>query len=125
MAWQRALPHAISAAILLLCLSACNRSGSKDENWPVYGGAPGENHFSPLDQINLDTIGRLKPASAIDLEVPRANSEPVEVDGVLYVTGGLSIVQAFDVETGRRLWRFEPRLDTAPVKMRFGAGPSL
>jgi quinohemoprotein ethanol dehydrogenase len=114
--------HAAIFAALLIGLSACHHPASGNENWPIYGGGVGEDHYSPLDQINLDTIARLKPVSAVDLEVPRANSEPVEVDGVLYVTGGLSIVQAFDVETGKRLWRFEPKLDTAPVKMRFGWG---
>ncbi|WP_404713862.1 PQQ-dependent dehydrogenase, methanol/ethanol family [Sphingomonas sp. MMS24-J13] len=109
------------AAILLVALSGAHPDG-RSVNWPVYGGQTDENHYSPLDQINRTTIGRLKPVSAIDLDVPRANSEPIAVDGVLYVTGGLSIVQAFDVETGKRLWRFEPKLDTAPIKMRFAWG---
>jgi quinohemoprotein ethanol dehydrogenase len=110
------------ATALLLSLSACGHSARDGNDWPVYGGGSDETHYSRLDQINRDTIQRLRPVSAIDLQVPRANSEPIEVDGVLYVTGGLSIVQAFDVETGKRLWRFEPKLDTAPVKMRFGWG---
>ncbi len=56
---------------------------------------------------------------ATDLAVTRANSEPIEMDGVIYVTGGLSVVQAFDVQTGRRLWRFEPKLDFHSLKMRY------
>jgi quinohemoprotein ethanol dehydrogenase len=112
----------LGTALLLLALPACTASPSKDSDWPVYGGAAEENHYSPLDEINVETIARLKPVSAIDLDVPRANSEPIEVNGVLYVTGGLSIVQAFEVETGQRLWRFEPKLDTAPLKMRFAWG---
>ncbi len=110
------------AVSLLLGLAGCNRLGSADEDWPVYGGAAAENHHSPLDQINAQTIARLKPAMVVDLDVARANSEPLEVDGVLYFTGGLSIVQAFDVETGKRLWRFEPKLDTSTLKLRFAWG---
>jgi len=117
----RILRHAL-AFPLLLAIAACSAPASEEADWPVYGGAAGENHFSPLGQINAGTIARLKPVHAIDLEVPRANSEPIEVGGVLYVTGGLSIVQAFDVETGKRLWRFEPQLDWTAPKMRFGWG---
>jgi len=115
--------RALLAGVAALSLSACGPRGAETAaNWPVYGGAAEETHYSPLAAINAQTVARLKPASVIDLDVPRANSEPIAVDGVLYVTGGLSIVQAFDVETGKRLWRFEPKLDTASLKMRFAWG---
>lgn len=110
------------AAALVLALAGCTQGAADGDDWAVYGGTAQETHFSPADEINLDTIARLKPVSAIDLEVPRANSEPIEVDGVLYVTGGPSIVQAFEVETGKRLWRFEPEVDFSGTKARFAWG---
>ncbi len=122
MADRLRLARMAATPLLLLCATGCGLSEIEDTDWPVYGGAANENHYSRLSQINAETIARLKPVFAIDLQVPRANSEPIAVDGVLYVTGGLSIVQAFDVETGKRLWRFEPQLDTSGLKMRFGWG---
>ena len=110
------------AAGMLLALAACGQGAADGDDWPVYGGSAAETHFSPADEITPQTIARLKPVAAIDLEVPRANSEPIEVDGVLYVTGGPSIVQAFEVESGRRLWRFEPKVDYTGTKARFAWG---
>ncbi|MEO0061543.1 MAG: hypothetical protein RLZZ08_103 [Pseudomonadota bacterium] len=109
-------------AVALLLLGGCSHSADQGDDWPVYGGAAAETHFSPLDEINADTVARLKPVSAIDLDVARANSEPLEVDGVLYVTGGPSVVQAFSVESGERLWRFEPKVDFTHTKARFAWG---
>ncbi|MGC1269364.1 MAG: PQQ-dependent dehydrogenase, methanol/ethanol family [Croceibacterium sp.] len=111
------------AAALLLALSACGQSATDGDDWPVYGGSTAETHFSPADEITAETVARLRPVAAIDLEVPRANSEPIEVDGVLYVVGGPSIVQAFEVESGKRLWRFEPKVDYTGTKARFAWGP--
>jgi quinohemoprotein ethanol dehydrogenase len=109
-------------ALTVILLAQTGSWPAQGADWPVYGGAAEENHFSDLAQINTSNVSRLKPVWATDLEVTRANSEPIEMDGVIYVTGGLSVVQAFDVQTGRRLWRFEPKLDTHSLKLRYAWG---
>lgn len=92
-------------------------------DWPAYGGGTGEQHYSPLDSITPSNVARLRPAWTAPLEVPRANSEPIEVDGVVYVAAGLSIVQAFDAKNGRRLWRYDPEAGVAAGgKLRFTWG---
>ena len=109
-------------ALLAGCQGGPEDLGAENVDWPVYGGSSGEQHYSPLEAINRETVARLAPVQAIALDVPRANSEPLEVDGVLYVAAGWSVVQAFDVESGERLWRFQPELEPTGLKMRFAWG---
>ncbi len=118
----KAMSRIVAGIVFSLILAACDGGASGEVDWPVYGGSASENHYSALEEINLETIDRLKPVYAVDLDVTRSNSEPVAANGVIYVTGGLSIIQAFDAVTGERLWRFEPELDTSGTKMRFGWG---
>ena len=93
-------------------------------NWPAYGRTFSENHFSPLEQIAPANVGRLGLAWSFDLETPlRADAQPLEADGVVYVASGLSVVQAIDAVSGKRLWRYDP--DVASVggaKLQSGWG---
>jgi len=81
--------------------------GNQGDDWPAYGRTFGEQHFSPLTQINDKTIGRLNLAWSYDLGPGNPTSQPIEVGGVVYTSTGMSIVQAFDVRTGRLLWRYD------------------
>jgi len=108
----------VLALTLLTAMSAARAT-----DWPNYGGGTGEQHFSPLETIDVGNVARLKPEWNADLEVPRANAEPIEVDGVVYVAAALSIVQAFDGRTGKRLWRYDPEVGAvAGGKLRFSWG---
>jgi quinohemoprotein ethanol dehydrogenase len=79
------------------------------ENWPAYGRTYGENHFSPLDQINDRNVSRLRLASFTDLTpLVSAVTAPLEVDGVLYFAIGYSLVHAVDARTGKILWHYDP-----------------
>ena len=64
-----------------LTLAACNSAadgdatinggvsmvdGADPANWPSYGRTYGEQHFSPLDQINADTLDRLESADKME-----------------------------------------------------------
>jgi quinohemoprotein ethanol dehydrogenase len=78
-------------------------------NWPAYGRTYSENHYSPLKQMDDGNIGRVGLAWSHDLGTPlRADSQPLAVDGVIYLATGLSIVTALDAETGKMLWRHDP-----------------
>jgi quinohemoprotein ethanol dehydrogenase len=89
-------------------------------DWAAYGRTFSEDHFSPLDQINRSNVAKLGLAWSLDLDVlQRADAQPLEVDGVVYVAAGLSIVQAIDVRTGKRLWRYDPEVfKRATIKLR-------
>jgi quinohemoprotein ethanol dehydrogenase len=85
------------------------------ENWLVNGGSFDSQHFSPLGQINDKNVGKLGLAWSLDVDSPMGMaSEPLVVDGTIYVSGSLDRVYAVDAVSGRLLWRFDPhvRLNT-------------
>ncbi|HEY6125025.1 MAG TPA: PQQ-binding-like beta-propeller repeat protein [Steroidobacteraceae bacterium] len=92
-------------------------------NWASIGRTAGETHYSPLTEINRETVGRLKLAWTLDLDVGNAQSTPLAVDGVLYVAAGYSMVYAVDAITGKTLWQFDPGVTkVAGKKLRAGSG---
>lgn len=92
-------------------------------NWPSYGRSYGEQHFSPLSQINQNNVSRLKLAWFLDLQPGGTTTQPIEVNGVLYFSMGYSVVHAVDAASGKLLWKFDPETyKTAAQKMRTGWG---
>ena len=82
--------------------------GRNGRDWPGYGRSYGEQHYSPLIQINETNIGRLSLAWSMDLGPQNSATEPVAVDGVLYFATGLSVVHAVDAVSGKLLWKYDP-----------------
>ena len=77
--------------------------------WMAHGRTYGEQRFSPLDQINTTTVGKLSLAWFADLDSRRGQeATPLVVDGVLYVSTAWSKVKAYDAATGKPLWAFDP-----------------
>ncbi|WP_157218285.1 methanol/ethanol family PQQ-dependent dehydrogenase [Flavisphingomonas formosensis] len=77
------------------------------------GMGPRGQRFSPLDQINAQTVSRLVPAFAASLggEKQRGQeSQPIVYDGTIYVTGSYSRLFAFDARTGEEKWEYDARL---------------
>jgi quinohemoprotein ethanol dehydrogenase len=92
-------------------------------NWAAYGRTFSESHYSPLTEINRDTVARLNLAWTLDLDVTNAITTPLAVDGVLYVAAGYSFVHAIDAKTGKLLWRYDPEVaKVAGKKLRTGWG---
>lgn len=87
-------------------------AGRDAADWLSYGRTYDEQRFSPLKQINIDTVGRLKLAWHHDLDAAHRvqESTPLIVDGVMYVTSAWSKVFALDPATGRQLWMFDPQV---------------
>ncbi len=83
----------------------------KGENWLVDGGSFGQRHYSALKQINDKNVTNLGLAWATDLRSPMGMaSEPIVVDGVIYVVGSHSLVYALDAATGKIQWSFDPHV---------------
>ena len=79
--------------------------------WMSHGRTYGEQRFSPLDQINTETVGKLGLAWFADLDSRRGQeSTPLVADGVLYVTTAWSKVKAYDAATGKALWTYDPEV---------------
>jgi quinohemoprotein ethanol dehydrogenase len=89
-------------------------------NWAGYGRTYSENHYSPLSEISTQNVKNLRLAWTHDLGVKqRADSQPLEANGVVYVAVGLSIVQALDAKSGKEIWRYDPKVaDVAGHKLR-------
>src|SRR5206468_4142908 len=85
-------------------------------NWLLNGRTFYASHFSPLQQITDKNIGGLGLAWSLDMDSAMGVvSEPIVVDGVIYVSAPLSKVYAVEAATGKLLWKFDPqvRLDQA------------
>jgi quinoprotein glucose dehydrogenase len=122
---------AVLIASLFLGLSTSAQQGAKNGQWRAYGGDEGSTRYSPLDQINRDTIKNMRVAwvwkSDSLLPNPQPNSEttPLMVNGVLYFTmDQRRYVVAADAGTGETLWLYRPnegeRFDRAPRKIHRG-----
>jgi PQQ-dependent dehydrogenase (methanol/ethanol family) len=84
---------------------------SESDNWMAYGRTYDEQRFSPLEQINRDTVSRLGLAWAVDMKSSRAlEATPIVVDGIMYVSSAWSRVHAFDAVTGEELWLYDPEV---------------
>lgn len=82
---------------------------SEPQNWLATGGSWLEQHYSRLDQINATDISSLKPAWFFEFDTSRnQESEPIVVDGVLYVTTAWSKIYALDAKSGKQLWFYDP-----------------
>ncbi|WP_243652451.1 PQQ-dependent dehydrogenase, methanol/ethanol family [Novosphingobium sp. PhB165] len=77
------------------------------DEWPSWGRTPGETHYSPLDEINTDTVGNLKLAWHTDLEPGFTASTPLMAEGKVFVTSGHSHIRALDAVTGKQLWEYD------------------
>jgi quinohemoprotein ethanol dehydrogenase len=85
--------------------------GSVNADWPAYGRTYGEQHYSPLTQINDTNVSGLALAWYMDLGAWNPATQPLEVDGTLYFVTGLSIIHAVDARSGTLRWRFDPKTE--------------
>jgi len=79
--------------------------------WSSLGRTPDEQRFSPLKQINTDTVSKLGLAWFADFDSNRGQeATPLAIDGVLYVSTAWSKVKAFDARSGKLLWAYDPKV---------------
>jgi quinohemoprotein ethanol dehydrogenase len=80
--------------------------------WMSPGRTFGEQHFSPLKQIDAEHVKQLGLAWYYDLDTAHRGQEstPLEIDGVMYVTGAWSKVFALNAKSGAPLWTYDPKV---------------
>ena len=90
---------------------AGQQEGTRDGEWPSYGGDLAHTRYSPLDQIDENNFDELEVAWSFRTDnfgpTPEffLQSTPLMVDGVLYTTAGTRrAAVALDAETGEILW---------------------
>jgi glucose dehydrogenase len=78
--------------------------------WQIYHGDYAGSHYSELDQINRSNVQQLEVAwtwnsgdSGFGIE-----TNPIIVDGVVFVTTAALHVAALNAKTGELIWRFNP-----------------
>lgn len=87
-------------------------ASDEPEVWMSYGRTYDEQRFSPLTQINKETLDQVGLAWYADMTTSRGQeATPIVVDGALYVTTSWSNVWAFDARSGDLLWEFDPEVD--------------
>ena len=73
-------------------------------NWLAYGRNYSEQRYSPLEQINDQSIARLGLDWVLELPEDRMLlATPLVVDGVMYFTGSFSKTRAVNAKTGELL----------------------
>ena len=125
---------ALSVPFILIGLAVWTLTGGAadaDRDWPAYAGDKGSTKYSPLEQINKDTIKNLRVAwtrSGLPEELrptfPDAQAAanyqhtPLVVGGVMYMSSAVGAVVALDPTTGKTLW-----YDSLPLRPD-GQGPA-
>jgi len=83
-------------------------SNSERRDWPAYGGAPANTHYSDLAQINRSNVKDLSVAWSFDTgEQGGLQTSPIIVEGVLYGITPTQKVFALDAASGKLLWKFD------------------
>jgi quinoprotein glucose dehydrogenase len=92
--------------------------GTEKGEWRYWGGDERSSRYSPLDQINRTNVDRLQVAwtyeSGDHFKGSEMQSNPVVMDGTLYVTTPTLHVVAIDAATGRERWKFDPSGGSGP-----------
>ena len=113
----------VSGALILSCalLAATYPRGAVDDTslaaeWRSYAGTNASNKYSPLDQINKDSVRNLRIAWRQSVTPPEIRQgvnapgptnyqhTPLMVDGMLYMSTGYGTVAALDAVTGKVIW---------------------
>lgn len=126
---MRKLSCWLPAAVTLCAgLALHAQTGTKNGEWPSYGGDTGNTKYAPLDQINASNFNKLQIAWRFKTDnlgpAPEYNLEatPLMVKGVVYtVAGSRRDVVALDAVNGEMLWMHSenegPRGAAAPRRL--------
>jgi quinoprotein glucose dehydrogenase len=92
-----------------------------DGDWQSYGRTAFGDRYSPLAQITPENAHKLVPAWTFrtgDIPGPgdpgetTAENTPLKVNNMLYVCTPHSQVIALDPDSGKELWRYDPKIST-------------
>ena len=118
------LASAAAAMVACLMVSLAAQQGTTGGEWRSHGGDPASTKYAPLDQITKANVSQLRIAwrrPAVDPSLVRDmpnfsfshdfRATPLMVDGVLYSSNGVGLVEAFNPGTGATLWVQQPFSD--------------
>lgn len=79
------------------------------EEWLAYGRTHSEQRFSPLTDIDVENVSKLKVDWFLDL--PKDSglvATPLVVDGLIYFVGQVNVIRAVDARSGTVVWEHDP-----------------
>ena len=86
-------------------------AADEPHNWLMYSGTLDSQRFSRLEQIHNRNVGKLELKWAYQIpQIDRAETVPLVVDGVMFITESPSNLVAVDAATGRVYWRYDHEL---------------
>ena len=101
----------LAPLLLFGSLAVAETDDPVPKDWPFHGYNQAEDRFSPLDQINRETVSELGLAwSYMTGSYRGLEASPIIVDGVLYATASWSKAFALDARTGAEIWRYDPKV---------------
>ncbi len=93
---------------------------AEPQNWLTYSGSMSSQRYSELSSINSQNINFLELKWSYQIpEIDRAETVPLVVDGIMFITEAPSNLTAVDAQTGRVYWRYEHEL---PEDLRICCG---
>ena len=107
--------------LLVLLITACSSDNDTNADWPLYGRDYSNQRFSPLKQISTQNISKLKLAWSYKTgKKATFQTNPIVIDGIMYITTPFNDVIALNAESGDEIWRYEHQL----TKDNFCCGPA-
>jgi quinoprotein glucose dehydrogenase len=118
-----------ACVLVVFCSTACRGAAEAasqqrpaDGEWRAYGRDALGSRWSPLAEITRANVGTLQPAwtyhtgeTAPEFAGRRRQRSlevtPLVVDGRMFISTPLGRVIALEPETGRELWKFDPKVD--------------
>ena len=118
---RRMLPIVLSLVALLplagqaqVTSQRLERAASEPQNWMLYGGAYSNQRYSGLKQITKANVKKLELQWAVQDQVPGVwQSNPLVVNGIMYLTQRPNDVMAIDARTGKHFWIYHWTPDAA------------
>ncbi len=107
--------RSVRVGLTLLLFGAAASTLSAQANWTTYGGNDWNQRYSTLTQINAVNVRSLVPRMVFQTGISRLGSfenTPVVVDNMMYVTTPYNTAMAYDLATGKQVWRYEHKLGT-------------
>ncbi len=104
---------------------AVNQSDVPDGEWRQYGRTPLGQRYSPLTQITVDNVDKLKEAWRFetgDLKQPEDVGEttyqvtPLKIGDTLYLCTPHNWAIAIDAATGKEKWKYDPEVGFNPSR---------
>jgi quinoprotein glucose dehydrogenase len=84
-------------------------------DWPVYGHDSGGMRYSPIAQIDVTNVGRLRRAWTWHTgeKGSQFQSTPIVVGNRMYLSTQLNRIVALEPETGKEIWSYDPKVRRA------------